>query len=453
MIELNNIDNIKELILNNQPIEEKLNVIAVVENHCNYKIISKLTNEFIKKMENEPNVIVYLVELVYGKQEFEVTQSFNKRHLQIRTDSIPLWHKENMINLCVKYLLPREWKAFAWIDIDVEFDSAHWVLDTLKILNNGRDIIQLFTHCLDIDFNKQIIDTFIGFGYQYTKNFQKGDGQKYWHPGFAWACNRKAYEKMGCIFEEDILGSTDNIMCNTFIQKAPDSLKKGMSREYIELVTNLQNNIHGLTLGYVPGTIKHFFNEKNINLKYSQKEDIFIKYQYNPHTFKKHDSNGLIILTPICTEEFIQSVTNYFQYINEDEIALEKIIKKDKTTEDVLEYKINFILQQFEKLQKKKYIFEDDPQKFNKEISKILSLNTSDIQTTDIKPIVSDFNIIYKIPGIKYVTIPYYRSQKIISPHILPKKNIQPVNNIRNKNIITDAYYKHNTFKNLSFKQ
>ena len=50
-------DNIKELLFTNKPIEDKLHVIAVVSNPCNYKIRYKLTKEFIARMEKEINVI------------------------------------------------------------------------------------------------------------------------------------------------------------------------------------------------------------------------------------------------------------------------------------------------------------------------------------------------------------------------------------------------------------
>jgi hypothetical protein len=89
---------------------------------------------------------LYIVELAYGNQSFQVTKSNNTRHLQIRTNTAPLWHKENMINMAVQHLLPDSWKAFAWIDADIEFDSSSWALDTLKILNGSKDIVQLFSH-------------------------------------------------------------------------------------------------------------------------------------------------------------------------------------------------------------------------------------------------------------------------------------------------------------------
>ncbi len=51
---LNNVDNTKENIIKNKPIEDKLHIIAVVSNQCNYKIRYKLTNDIMKRMETEP---------------------------------------------------------------------------------------------------------------------------------------------------------------------------------------------------------------------------------------------------------------------------------------------------------------------------------------------------------------------------------------------------------------
>ena len=360
-------DNTKQLLLTNRPIENYLHVIAVVSNPCEFKIRYKLTNEFIKRMESENNIILYVVELAYGNQPFEVTEANNRRHLQIRGE-VPLWHKENMINLGVRYLLPRNWKAMAWIDADVEFESVHWASDALKLLNGSKDFVQLFTHAIDMDFNKQIMNTFTSFGYQYCKNFKKGSGMNYWHPGFAWACNRYAYEKMGGIYEEGILGSGDNIMCHSFINKGPESLKAGMAQGYIDFVANLQNKMSGLRLGYIPGSIRHYFHGKKENRNYYGREDILIKYKYNPTTFIKHNEYGLIVPTENFQQEFINDIMDYFKDRNEDEMIVDEIMSKNKTDKEVLEYKINFILHEFEKLKKKAGITNENDTVENKKI-------------------------------------------------------------------------------------
>ena len=315
-------DRIKEYIINNDCIEENLHVIAVVSNPCNYNIRYKLAKEFIDRIEKEKNIICYLVELVYGEQEFVLTQSTNKRHLQLRGD-IPLWHKENMINLGVKYLLPPDWKAFAWIDADIEFDNPHWASDALKILNNGCDFIQLFTHAIDMDYNKQIMNLFTGFGYQYSKTFKKGTEKNYWHPGFAWACNRDTYDKLGGIFEMSILGSGDNIMCNSFIKRSVISLKPGMSNDYLDSVSLLQEKMNGIKLGYVPGTIMHYFHGKKVNRKYYEREDILINHQYSPYKHMTYDDKGLIIPSKDCPPELLNDILDYFKNRNEDEMVQE----------------------------------------------------------------------------------------------------------------------------------
>lgn len=165
-IEINNINftinSTKMAIANNNPLEEKLNVIIVISNPCLYAKRYILLKEFVKRIiEEEEHVNLYIVELVYGDQKFIITNKNNKNHLQLKTE-VPLWHKENMINLGVKYLLPKDYKAFAWIDADVEFDSSSWALDTLKILNSYKDIVQLFSHCIDMDQEKNNLNIFNG---------------------------------------------------------------------------------------------------------------------------------------------------------------------------------------------------------------------------------------------------------------------------------------------------
>lgn len=314
-------DNTKFLLLNNEPIEEYLHVIVVVSNPVNYNTRYKLAEEFIKRMEDEPNCILYVVELAYNDQEFKITSADNKRHLQLR-GTHPLWHKENMINLGVKYLLPKDWKAVAWIDADVEFDSPHWAKDALKLLNNGRDFIQLFSHAVDMDARGSAIVQFTGAGYQHCKKenkFVAGGCSE--HPGFAWACNRTAYDKLGGLFEYNILGGGDNIMCNALIKNASKILRTGLSKEFNDTVIQYQNAADGLIFGYVPGSIRHHYHGKRVNRNYNNRTDILINYNYVPSVFVEHDDVGLLVPTKDCPEEFLKDVVTYFSYRKEDDLT------------------------------------------------------------------------------------------------------------------------------------
>jgi hypothetical protein len=143
-------DEIRQAIMNNDPVDDVLHVIAVTSNPCQFARRYILAREFLSRMEQEKNVCVYMVELAYGNHKFYVTDPKNPRHLQIR-GQVPLWHKENMINIGVKKLLPPSWKAMAWIDADVEFENTDWAMVGLKVLNGCRDVIQLFSHAVDMD--------------------------------------------------------------------------------------------------------------------------------------------------------------------------------------------------------------------------------------------------------------------------------------------------------------
>jgi hypothetical protein len=289
---------------------------------------------------------------------------------------IPLWHKENMINLGVKYLLPPDWKAFAWIDADIEFDNPHWASDALKILNNGCDFIQLFTHAIDMDYNKQIMNLFTGFGYQYSKTFKKGTEKNYWHPGFAWACNRHTYDKIGGIFELSILGSGDNIMCHTFIKRSVNSLKPGMTNDYIDSVSLYQEKMNGIKLGYVPGTILHHFHGKKVNRKYLEREDILIKHQFSPYKHITYDDKGLIIPSKDCPQEFLNDILDYFKNRNEDEMVEEEIKlarNENPNTSNMLDSN---------SVPKKEDKKED---KIDPELNTVLHLKSSDISTLEYK--------------------------------------------------------------------
>ena len=311
---------IKAAIDNNEPIEEKLHVIAVISNPCLYIRRYILINEFIKRIESEePNVELYVVELAYKNQRFVITDKNNKKHLQLRTE-VPLWHKENMINIAVDKLLPKNWKAMAWIDSDLEFENNTWAMDTLKILNGSKDIVQLYSHCDDMDKEGLTMRVFNSFCYQYTKqNKYSGSGTNYWHPGYAWACTRKAYNKMGGLYDLAVLGSGDNVMAMSLIKNVLKSSNTMYSQDYLKSIIEFQSKIIGLRIGYVPGVIRHHFHGTKVNRKYTERWKILIEHQYNPYTFVKKNEDGLLIPTKECPQQFLDDIMKYFEERKEDD--------------------------------------------------------------------------------------------------------------------------------------
>lgn len=321
---INYINEIKNAIINNDPIDNILHVIIAISNPCNYQRRYTLTKEFIERMSHEQNIILYVVELVYNNQNYKITNSNNPNHLQLKTDNV-LWHKENLINCGVNKLLPSNWKAVAWIDADIEFESNTWAIDTLKILNGCRDIVQLFSHSIDLDQNKDAMRIFQSFGYQYNNNRQySSSGLSYWHTGYAWACNRKAYDKSNGLFDLAILGSGDFHMCMSYLNRAEKSLNIENTEGYHSCVKKYQELVKNLRIGYVPGVIKHYFHGLKKNRKYTERWVILIDNKYDPNIHITKNEDGVIIPTNKCPQKLLDDILQYFKERNEDDFLYKK---------------------------------------------------------------------------------------------------------------------------------
>lgn len=322
-IEIDNIhyktNEIKYAIANNDPIEDKLNVIIVISNPCLYAKRYILMREFVKRFEEEEdNVNLFVVELIYAGQRFIVTDKQNKNHLQIKTDT-PIWHKENMINLGVKYLLPANYKAFAWIDADLEFESSTWALDTLKLLNGCKDVVQVFSHCVDMDAQQNNLNIFNSLGYSFCKGKAYKPRTDYWHPGFAWAITRKAYEKIGGLYDKGVLGSGDHIMAMAFINKVEFATVANYSEDYKNSMFEYQKKVKHLRIGYTPGVIRHHYHGTKENRKYCERWQVLVKHDFSPETHLTYDAKGIIIPTAVFPEEFKKDILNYFKERKEDD--------------------------------------------------------------------------------------------------------------------------------------
>jgi len=313
-------NDIKSAIQNNDKIEDNLHVIMVISNPCNYKKRYMLAKDFIKRMSSEKDVILYIVEMTYKDQPYAVTEKDNPRHLQLNT-SIPLWHKENMCNLGVKYLLPSSWKAMAWIDADLEFESASWASDTLKILNGNRDIVQLFSHAHDMNHNGNTMTLFSSFGYCYTFGYKYGK-PSFWHPGYAWAMTRTLFEKCGGLFEYSILGSGDHNMAYALLNRGIASVNINASNGYKKSIDIWEKKISGANLGYVPGIIRHYFHGTKANRKYLERWQILIFHQYDPEKHIEKDDKGILVPSSSCPQQLLDDILQYSKERNEDDYLI-----------------------------------------------------------------------------------------------------------------------------------
>jgi hypothetical protein len=225
-----------------------------------------------------------------------------------------------MINMGVKKLLPASWRAFAWIDADIEFENTTWAQDTLKVLNGCSDVVQIFSHAVDMDKEKNSLGIYPSFGFQKMKQrAYGGTGINMWHPGYAWACTRRAYESMGGLYEKSILGAGDHNMSFSFLGKGEKSLNAETTQDYKDSVQDFEKGAENLRLGYVPGVILHHFHGSKKNRKYMDRWRILVDNAYSPLLHITKNKDGLIVPTAACPPKMLEDIQQYFQERNEDE--------------------------------------------------------------------------------------------------------------------------------------
>ena len=297
-----------------------LYVISVVSNPARFKRRYQLFNEYCERMKLESKVKLVTVELQQGSRPFETNAT-----IKLRTDD-ELWYKENMINIAVRHL-PTDWEYMAWIDADVEFVNRNWAEETIQKLQT-HEVVQLFSHIVDMGLNKETLQVYTGFGYHYCQgevyNYKGRYGGNYWHSGIAAAITRKAYDGIGGLLDFAILGSADNHMILSFIGLVNKSIVNGMHPNYKMLCENFQERCERhikRNLGFVHGTVLHHYHGNKGDRKYVDRWQVLIKNKFDPLRDISKNSDGLWVLN----EEKIQlrdEIRRYFRERNEDVVKM-----------------------------------------------------------------------------------------------------------------------------------
>lgn len=324
--------------LNNKMInKDKLYVIACVSNPERYKRRWELFQQFQRHMHDvEANLIT--VEIAYGArypQVIEGKYNFCDTQTLLFRSEEELWHKENMINLGIQFLtqVDPDWDGVCWIDGDVHFQRHDIIEETAHQLQH-YDIVQMFSHAIDLDPNYRPIRNNNGFVYSwFQNNFEppKGAGYggyygaakgEFWHPGYAWAARRSALDQIQ-LLDKAILGAGDHHMALGLIGQAKRSLPHGVSKGYRDMVMQWQEQASVLkqNIGYVPGTLTHYWHGSKTMRKYIERWKIITDNQYDPVKDLSREPSGIYRLNMNHGARSIKlrnQIRAYFAQRNED---------------------------------------------------------------------------------------------------------------------------------------
>lgn len=322
-----------------------LYVITPIFNPQRFRTRWKHYNTFEKHILDSGAHLV-TIEAIFGERKEVVTTKVNDRHtiIHVRTNS-EIWIKENLINLAVQRL-PEDWKYVAWIDADIQFIRTDWVGETIQQLQH-YDVVQMFSVAMDLDPNHIPYGINYSFMHDYVNGvpdkIKKGECGKYyetkgttqsglkvnrWHPGFAWAMKRQAFRDLGGLIDFAILGSADNHMARALVGMYQKSMPKNVSDEYRRMVKTWQERADryvNRNVGYVSGTIQHYFHGAKANRKYADRWQILSKNDYRPSFDLKNDWNGVKTLTE-RNYRLRDDIRNYFRQRDEDNVDMKGVI-------------------------------------------------------------------------------------------------------------------------------
>jgi hypothetical protein len=271
-----------------------LYVILPYFNFCNFKRRRELFINFVNENSKNSKLKIIVVELI-GKTPLGNLNVW--KHLKFRMDG-QLWIKENLINKGVA-VLPKDWRYMAWIDADIKFLNEHWIDDTIYELKKS-DIVQLWRSAINLGPFGETIKVDKSFGYmangsgtEWTPTDKYGN----WHPGYAWACTRRFFNRTGGLIDWAILGSADRHMAMAMIGKALESGPSKMHANYRDMLEEFQNRVKGLSLGWINGTIVHNWHGTLENRKYKERWNILIHNKYDPFLDIGVNDEGIIQLT------------------------------------------------------------------------------------------------------------------------------------------------------------
>lgn len=301
-----------------------LYVILPYFNYCRYERRTQLFLEFIDRIKDNPVLRIIVSEAAAPSQDFLLPRKIPGvyAHVGFKCSDM-VWIKENLINLAVKHM-PPAWKYMAWVDADITFLNAGWAEETMARLTKGFDVVQIFQTCVNMGPKEEAMKIDRSFGYMYQesgKTYHKNAKYGFWHPGFAWACNRYAFDRMEGLIDFGILGSGDRHMALALIGQVEYSHPQNIHENYKKQLLAFQKRAQHLRLGWVPGTILHHWHGRLEDRKYQERWNILTKEEYDPDADIERNADGVIVLTD-QGKRMTEPLQQYYVGRREDNMSL-----------------------------------------------------------------------------------------------------------------------------------
>lgn len=286
-----------------------LYVVTAVFNPRRFESRARLYRHFAKYVVDSGARLI-TVELAFGDRPFELTESNNRDHVQLRTGA-ELWHKERLLNLGIQRIIQNDPAAryIAWVDADVTFARPDWAAETVHALQH-HCVVQMFGNAVHLGPHHEVLwhcpSAFRRF---HDKGYHRRPPLpwQYWgggHPGLAWAARRQTLDQLGGLIDFCVAGSGDTHMANALMGQPRGGVfnndenrtLKGFSPAFVAAVERwggrCEQHVRG-DVGYLPGSCLHHWHGKTEQRGYLKRWDIVRYHQFDPALDLVADASGL----------------------------------------------------------------------------------------------------------------------------------------------------------------
>jgi hypothetical protein len=244
----------------------------------------------------------YTMELLFDDHEPEI-----KDAIHVRSKSV-LFHKETLCSLLEKRV-PRSFTKLLFLDADVIFGHPGWYTEVSRLLTT-YEVVQPFSSCVWLDSTyTKLVQTRLSVAYMNRTNPYNHN----YHPGFAWAFQRKWFREIG-FYKEGITGSGDTMSTAAWMGiKFP----KGYVHQSLVPSYEDYSRLAHPNLACSTGTIYHLWHGSAKNRKYVDRHRILDGVR-DVRSILETNKDGVLELTD---REVDKKMREYFASREDDGIS------------------------------------------------------------------------------------------------------------------------------------
>ncbi len=297
-----------------------LHVALVYTNPRRWETRRRLFLDCRRHLESFPHVAVHACDLAYGDRPFEVTTAGD---IQLRTQH-ELWHKENMVNLCVRSF-PADWEYGATIDGDFQMTRVSWAEEAIQQLQH-HPFVQLYSNLIYLSPSHRPHRMMASFAWNWLhrRTVCKADQDSPGAVGGAWSFTRHAFDAVGGMLDACICGSGDWHMAFGLVGRSSGSREvKATHPNYGGTIRAWQERAKALRqdIGCIDHLALHHWHGKLQNRGYGSRVSILVDNEFDPLTDVAYDSQGVLRLTG-SKPQLRDDLRAYFRSRNEDSLEL-----------------------------------------------------------------------------------------------------------------------------------